>query len=148
MPGTCPAKHHRMRSLHTKSLLRFIVLFLSMPLINSVLFGIGTLVHTMDRTYISPEQFSDYQQSTILMLSFSALAVLVIELLFAYSKIESRTASVGYLAMVIILIALTFGQFSFRPLEHGLTCGSMLLVIPFRLMLTQAFPSLFERLST
>lgn len=117
-----------------KSITKSILIFLSIPLINSLAFGIGTLFFEMHRSTISHEQFQSYKISMLLMISILILAIPFIEGLFDTNKIKNRTADLLYFGVFITIAVLTKDQFFFRPYEHGLTFLSI-----FSLVLTRTF---------
>ena len=61
------------------TLLKSLLLFFSIPVINSLAFGLGTLVHEMHQATITAEQFAAYEETMILMIIGSALCIFGIE---------------------------------------------------------------------
>jgi CDP-diglyceride synthetase len=105
----------------SKTIIKSVILFLSIPLINSIAFGIGTIFHEMHQSIITQEQFQSYQVSMIIMIVVLIISIPLLELLYSYSKITNQTAILLYLGVLSTIAVLTFDQFSFRPYEHGLT---------------------------
>jgi len=102
-------------------IIKSILLFFSIPLINSITFGIGTWFHTIYQSKITTEQFASYQTSMIIMITLTAIVIPVLETLFHKSLISNKTTRLSYIGLLIIIAVITFDQFSFRPYEHSLT---------------------------
>ena len=98
-----------------------VILFLSIPLINSIVFGFGTFFHDMYQSTITQGQFQEYQNSMILMISILIVSIPILEMLYHYAKTSNRTTILIYSLIMSIIAVLTFDQFAFRPFEHSLT---------------------------
>ena len=129
--------------------LKSLFLFISIPLINSIAFGVGTLFHEMAQTEITAEQFSAYKLSMILLISFVGISIVLIETLHEFRFRNNRTTSLLYLGAFSLMAVLTLDQFSFRPFEHSLTFLSIVTVVFTRLLFgaTKLLPALSPRVS-
>lgn len=103
------------------TIIKSIILFLSIPLINSISFGIGTMFHDVYQSTITQEQFQAYQVSMITMILILVVSIPLLETLYSFSKITNRTTIFIYLGVLLAIALLTLDQFAFRPYEHGLT---------------------------
>ncbi len=115
------------------TIIKSAILFISIPLINSILFGIGTLIHSPNHSIISIEDFNAYHQATILLITATSISILAIELLHDFIVKNDTATTAIYLASFAILAFLTQEQFTFRPLEHGLTFICILSILVSRL---------------
>lgn len=113
-----------------KSLLKSIILFLSIPTFNSICFGIGTLLKSPTFTNISIEQFDSYHRSILLLTLTLFILILIIEVLHDFIISNHSTTTTIYIVSFFILAFLTKEQFTFRPFEHSLTflCIASILV--------------------
>ena len=123
------------------SLLKAILLFISIPLINSISFAVGTLFHQIYQSAITEEQFAEYQRATVLMLVLLAVSIPVFEVLHDLKRISNRTTIRLYLVLFTIIAVLTSDQFSFRPYEHGLTFLSITSILITREFINRKFVS-------
>lgn len=125
---------------------RFLLLSIAAPLINSILYGIGSVFHEVSSySVLSPEQYNNYQNSMMLTLGITVISVLGIESLYSYTKINKLQVNGLYFLSVLVVVLLTLNQFSYRPLEHTLTIISILAIIPSRIVLVKLIPKLFKR---
>ena len=115
-----------------RTLLKFFILFLSIPLINSIAFGIGTLFHEMHQATITQAQFAAYENAMIFMIILVGLSILIVEYLSDWGKLTHQQANLIYLGSFLVIGIVTWDQFIFRPYEHSLTYLSVWTVIPFR----------------
>lgn len=117
------------------TLIKSLILFLSIPIINSLAFGLGTLVHNVSNTTITTQQYGAYQQSMILLISFTALAIFVFEILHYRFIKNNKITTALYVVSFTLMALFTQDQFVFRPLEHSLTFVSIISVVFSRLLL-------------
>jgi len=118
-----------------ETLTKSALLFLSIPFINAIAFGLGTLIHEMQFNTISDAQFAAYRTSMILLITAVALTILIAEFLHARKLRNNYYTSLLYLGSFSLIAWLTREQFSFRPWEHTLTFGSILTVPVTRIVL-------------
>ncbi len=111
------------------SLLKSLSLLVSIPLINSILFGIGTIFHEMFYSTISLEQMERYENVMIVMTVISAVSILLIERLYDTLTFDNKMAIVTYCAVFVLIAVLSYDQFIFRPYEHSLTYFSILTIL-------------------
>ena len=124
-----------------KTTLKSLLLFVSIPLLNSLAFGLGTLVHEPYQTTITASQFADYQSSMLFMVTFIAFAIFALEMLHDRWIRNHRTTTLLYVGAMAIVSLSTLEQLAFRPYEHGLTLLCAFTVIGSRLLLTRWFKS-------
>ncbi len=127
-----------MKNLILKSLL----LFISIPLFNSIAFGIGSIFYNPQQSTINADQFIDYQNITITLLTILALSIPLIELVYQKLIKDNFKISLIYLTLVVVITVISFGQLTLRPLEHGLTLLCIASVILTRLLLNKKFDRL------
>jgi len=122
-----------------KTILKSLILLLSIPLINSILFGLAKLVHEMHYATISVEQYTAYQTSMAFVITAIALSILIIEALYNFHKINNKIASILYFLVFLFIASNTIDQFVLRPYEHSLTFFSITTVVFNRKMLSRLF---------
>ena len=115
-----------------KTILKSIALFLSIPILNSITFGIGTQFHDMHQSVITQEQFATYQFAMLAMIGVIGVSILAIETLFDGQLISNKTANWMYLGVFTFLAIVTYDQFLFRPYEHTLTFTCALSILASR----------------
>lgn len=101
--------------------LRCLFLFVSIPLVNSIGYGVSSLLHHPFHTIIAPHQFAEYQKTTFSLVIALAIAIPAIEFLDFKKYISSKMATVLYLVFFVIIALFTYNQFLLRPYEHSLT---------------------------
>ena len=104
-----------------KTAIKATLLFLSIPLLNSIAFGLGTLVHEPFQSTITSAQFASYQSSMLFMVLFLAVAIFALETLHDRVLRNHRNTTLLYLGAMAIVVVATLDQLAFRPYEHGLT---------------------------
>ena len=91
------------------------LLFVSIPLLNSLAFGLGTLLHEPYQTTITASQYADYQSSMLFMVTFIAFTIFALELLHHRWTRSHRSTSLLYLGAFAIVTISTLEQPAFRP---------------------------------
>ena len=119
------------------TLFKSLLLFLSIPLLNSMTFGIGTLVHEVHVSTISPTQYETYQNAMVFMILTVAVTIIAIETLYDLGKINNPFANTLYVISFLIIALGTANQFTFRPFEHSLTFMSVITVLASRHVLNK-----------
>lgn len=119
------------------TLFRSLLLLVSIPLLNSIAFGIGTLVHEMHISTITHEQYLTYQNAMVFMILAVGVAIFTIEMLYDLSRINNQVANVLYVISFLIAALGTANQFTFRPFEHSLTFMSVITVLASRHLLNK-----------
>lgn len=120
-----------------KTLLKSILLVVSIGIVNSMLFGILALFYDFRKHVITDEDFFNYEQSLIIMISILIFSIYSIESFYNARKISNSISWLIYTIVFAFLGILTFQQFEVRPIEHGLTFVSMLSILIVRIPLNK-----------
>jgi hypothetical protein len=117
--------------------LKVIILFLSIPIINSIAFGIGTLFHKPYQSTITQSQFDAYSNSLILTVAITFVSILAIEWTSVKRSLSARSICLLYIGSFLLIAIVSWDQFLFRPYEHALTFLSICTVVITRLLLSK-----------
>lgn len=128
-----------------KVILRSIILFILVPLTNSIGYGILTLFHDTTFSELSVEAYARYREVTLIMLVTLFASILVLEFIYTYTKVKDSLMSLLYGIVILFVALLSYDQFGFRPYEHTLTVLSISLILMYRTVLKKRVPSLFKR---
>lgn len=120
-----------------KTIIKALILFVSIPLINAIVFAVGTLFHEMEASLMTKEQFDSYESAISIMIYASGLAVFVIEGMHDQRIVKNSMANLLYIAVFAYVAFSTSDQFLLRPYEHGLTFLSMVSVLATRIYLNK-----------
>lgn len=119
------------------TILKALMLFVSIPLINAMAFGVGNLFHDLSQSTISAEQYISYEMAMNIMIWASGFSVFIIEGLYDQFMIKNSVANLLYIIVFAIVAFSTSDQFVFRPYEHSLTFLSMMSVLASRIVLNK-----------
>ncbi len=125
----------------TKTIVKSVILFVSIPLLNSIAFGIAALFHEPQLSTLTADQIQEYQFAMILMTSVLLISIPVLELLYYHAKLDNRRVVTIYALIMISLAILTVDQFTFRPYEHSLTFISIVSLLFTREILNRKLKS-------
>ena len=112
-----------------KTIFKSILLFISIPLINSIAFGIWSFIYNPKYSFRSQKTHESYENAMLFLIISVGISILIIELLYDKYKLNDSTANILYLGAFMIMAIFTHEQFIFRPLEHGLTFLSILSIL-------------------
>lgn len=127
--------------------LKSLILLISIPVINSISFGLGTLIHTPTQTTITTLQYDSYQQAMILLIVSVGILLFMVETYHDRLLKNNLATSLIYVTTFTILATLTQEQFTFRPFEHSLTFASIYSIIITRLFLNKKLSATKEIMS-
>lgn len=120
-----------------KTIIKATLLFISIPLINALMFAVASFFHEIHQSSISTAQFESYGEAINLMIYASGLAVFVIEGLYDLAIVKNSIAVLLYVVVFTIVAYLTSEQFVFRPYEHSLSFFAMVSVLLTRIFLNK-----------
>ena len=119
------------------TIIKAIILFVSIPLMNAIVFGIASSFHEMHQSSITAAQYESYGEAINLMIYASGLAVFIIEGMYDLSIVKNAIAVLLYILVFGIVGYMTSDQFVFRPYEHSLSFFSMVSVLITRIYLNK-----------
>ena len=120
-----------------KTLLKSILLVISIGISNSILFGILSFFYDFKQKVITNEDFFNYEASLLFMLSTLILSIYSIESFYNVNKISNKSAILIYCLVFAFIGAFTYQQFEVRPVEHGITFISLTSVLIARIPLNK-----------
>lgn len=128
-----------------KAIFRTFILFILIPLTNSILYGIASLFHETTYEEISIIQHQRYIQVTTIMIIGLLVSILILELIYSFTQLKERGVFLLYCIVIIILAVVSYDQFFIRPYEHSLTFISICLILLSRNILKKLFPTMYKR---